>query len=142
MGRLDYATEFAPVCVGEVETHDFCLDVIPKPHRKQQALHLPSQFPSRLRSMTSNQPKDSSLKPMSSLNKVARLQSPIPRSANDSTARSSSRPPTMTPSSAIRAADAGTAVVGEMPDNPFVHQFNINPHLIKHCRQPGGIPLT
>ena len=142
MGRLDYAAEFASVCVGEVETHDFCLDVIPKPHHKQQTLHLPSQLPSRLRSMTSNQPKDSSLKPLSSLNKVARLQSPIPRSANDSTARPSSRPPTMTPSSAIRAADVGTAVVGEMPDNPLVHQFNINPHLIKHCSQPGRIPFT
>ncbi|KIK00736.1 hypothetical protein K443DRAFT_99789 [Laccaria amethystina LaAM-08-1] len=74
----------------------------------------------------SNQPKDSSVKPLSSLKKVfARLRSPKPRSANDSTsaALSSSAPPvTKTPSSTIRAGDAGMAVAGEMTDNPFAHQ--------------------
>ena len=84
----------------------------------------------------SKQPKDSSLELLSSLNKVAVLRSPIPQSPNDSTgaAHSSSGLPIMTPSSAIRAADAGTGVAGEIPDNLFAHQVNIDPHSIEHCR--------
>ena len=35
-----------------------------------------------------------------------------------------------TPSSATRAADAGMAVAGEIPDNSFTPELNIDPHLI------------
>ena len=86
----------------------------------------------------SNQPEDSSLKPLSYLKTVfARLRSPKPRSANDGNgaARFSSSSPVMrTPSFAIRTAEAGMAVTGEILDNPSDHQANINPHLIEHCR--------
>ncbi|EDR03892.1 uncharacterized protein LACBIDRAFT_306529 [Laccaria bicolor S238N-H82] len=70
----------------------------------------------------SNQPKDSSLNPLSSLKKVfARLRSPKPRSANDSTgaARSSSAPPIMRiPSSTIHAPDTGRAVADDQAGHP------------------------
>ena len=118
------------------ETHDFCLEVNPKPRRKQQALRFPSQQSTSISSTMSNQPEDSLLNPLSTLDKV-RFRSPRPRYANDSTgtARSSSAPPIMrTPSSAIRLADPEMAVAGEIPDNPFAHYVDIDPHLIKHCR--------
>ena len=96
----------------------------------------------------SNQPNDYFLEPLWSLKKaLARLWSPELRSVNlNSVAanrRPSSAPPILrTPSSAIRAADAGVAVAGEIPNKPFVHQVNIDPHSIKHCRQPGWTPFT
>ena len=85
----------------------------------------------------STQPKDSSLRPLPTLKKVfARLRSPKPQSANDSSgaARFGSAPPIMRiPSSAIGAVDTGMFVTGEIPDNPSA--LNIDPHLIEHCRR-------
>jgi hypothetical protein len=143
----NYTMEFAysglvvSVYVGEVETHDFCLEVFPKPHRKQQAS---SSFSTTISSTMSNQHKDSSLKPLSYLKKAfERLRSPKPRSANDSTgaARSISAPPIMrTPSSAIRAADAGMTVAGEI--QPLCPSSQYRSSLNQHCRRPGWTPFT
>ena len=88
----------------------------------------------------SNQPNDYFLEPLWSLKTaLARLWSPEPRLANPNIAaanrRPSSAPPILrTPSSAIRAADVGMAVVGEIPAKLFAHQVNVDPHPIKHCR--------
>ena len=130
------------IYVGEVEKRDFCLEESPKPHRKQQAS---SSFSTSISSITmSNQPKDSSLSsPESEVFEL--LRSPKPRSMNDSTgaARSSAALPIRTtPSSTIRAADAGMAIAGEIPDNLFTHQVNIDPHLIRHCRRPCWTPTA
>ena len=105
-------------------------------HTVNNGFHL--SFSTSISSTMSNQPKDSSLRPLSYLKTVfARLHLPKSRSMNDSTgaARSSSSPPVMgPPSSAMRTAEAGMAVKGEILDNPSDHQVNINPHLIEHCR--------
>ena len=120
------------------EVTGFCLGVIPKPHHKQQAS---SSFSTSISSTMSKRPNDSSLELLSSPKKVARLHSPKPRSANDSTgaARSSSALPIMrTPSSSIRAADTRMVVTGEIPDSPSAHQVNIDIHLIEHVGDHAG----
>ena len=109
---------------------DFCSEVMPKPHYKQHASS-PFQLTSILSTM-SNQPKDSSLSSLESA-VFARIHSLRLQSVNGSTgaAPSASAPPVLeTPSSATRAADVGMAVAGEIPDNPFTPELNIDPHLI------------
>ena len=92
----------------------------------------------------SNQPKDSSLSsPESEVFEL--LRSPKPRSMNDSTGAtrsSAALPIRTTPSSAIHAADAGMAIAGEIPDNLFTHQVNIDPHLTGRCRRPCWTPTA